>query len=236
MKGVLLHFFIFSFPSLLHKRLVSSPTFNSVTLWHHTASPCHTFALFIPRAALLMFFQTCASWPIRGDWGFWRRGLKETGVFQTEGEHRAAAPVCRKLMRFLSNKECKPILGIFQNTTMNLSSFHATGRQEHSPTFPLHAITTNNMLWSLTYTVLTGNIKVILAFDLFIMKAKWYCRHLSTKLNDFVCWCWSKTSLDLFYSILWHCTSLRRINYKIITFLGKYNYTATMDSLWETCK
>ena len=25
------------------ERLVSSLTFNSVTLWHHTASPCHTF-------------------------------------------------------------------------------------------------------------------------------------------------------------------------------------------------
>ena len=24
------------------KRLVGSPAFNSVTLWHHTASPCHT--------------------------------------------------------------------------------------------------------------------------------------------------------------------------------------------------
>lgn len=26
------------------KRLVISPTFNSLTLWHHTTSPCHTFA------------------------------------------------------------------------------------------------------------------------------------------------------------------------------------------------
>ena len=27
------------------KRLVSSPAFNSVTLWHHTTSPCHTFGI-----------------------------------------------------------------------------------------------------------------------------------------------------------------------------------------------
>ena len=30
--------------TLLLKRLVSSPAFTSVTLWHHNASTCHTFA------------------------------------------------------------------------------------------------------------------------------------------------------------------------------------------------
>ena len=30
--------------TLLLKRLVSGPAFNSVTLWHHITSPCHKFA------------------------------------------------------------------------------------------------------------------------------------------------------------------------------------------------
>lgn len=45
----------------------------------------------------------------------------------------------------------------------------------------------------------------------------------------------SKTSLEL-----WHYTSVRMINYKIITYkesvLDKYKYSAALDSLWETCR
>ena len=36
------------------------------------------------------------------DWVFEGRGFKETGVFPTEGEHRAAAP------DRMSTKACKP--------------------------------------------------------------------------------------------------------------------------------
>ena len=35
--------------TLLLKRFVGSPTDNSVTLWHHTTSSCHTFASFMSR-------------------------------------------------------------------------------------------------------------------------------------------------------------------------------------------
>ena len=94
----------FSLPqkTLLLRRLISSPTFNSLTSWHHTTSPCHTFA--------------CVSWPIRGDWV----DLKETTRFRQRGNTELQHWELTELKCFLGTKACKPSLVATKNKTLNL--------------------------------------------------------------------------------------------------------------------
>ena len=75
------------------KRLVSSPAYNSMTLWHHATFPFYTFTELMPITAIWaidwtqlpgcllgMLSQACVSQPIRWDWAFRRRGLEEKGA------------------------------------------------------------------------------------------------------------------------------------------------------------
>ena len=93
------------------KCVAYSHTFNSVTSWHHTASPCHT--LFTVEVKLT------GSWKHnRADW---RRG----GTFslmrvwadrseQTEGEYGVAT-----LIGYVSIEACKPLPKVTQNKILN---------------------------------------------------------------------------------------------------------------------
>lgn len=79
------------------KDLVSSTTFNFVTLWYHTTSPCHTFVLLmhtlVAVVASVAGTCTCLSWPIKGDW---------------ESRRGGSGRYCmRKWVSFLGIKACK---------------------------------------------------------------------------------------------------------------------------------
>ena len=100
------------------KRLVSSPAFNSVTLWHHSPSPfmhLHNWCLaaswtckneFAPL--LCCWCQACVSWPVRADWVFGRMVLKETEAktlcLRQRGNTELSA------LDSLRIKACKPLL------------------------------------------------------------------------------------------------------------------------------